>query len=120
MAADHGSNVRQGDITSGYSHSFWIDTVPNLQFDPLRSDLDTDIVIVGAGLAGLSIGYCLTEIGRKVVILEDGAIGSGETGRTTAHIVNALDDRYTEIEKISRGRRSETCCTKPHRGYRLH
>jgi glycine/D-amino acid oxidase-like deaminating enzyme/nitrite reductase/ring-hydroxylating ferredoxin subunit len=57
------------------------------------------VVIVGAGISGLTVGYCLSQAGRKVVIVEDGFIGSGETGRTTAHIVNALDDRYSEIEK---------------------
>lgn len=28
-----------------------------------------------------------------------GIIGSGETGRTTAHITNALDDRYYNLEQ---------------------
>lgn len=35
-----------------------------------------------------------------MIVLEDGLVGSGETGRTTAHLANALDDRYTEIERI--------------------
>jgi glycine/D-amino acid oxidase-like deaminating enzyme/nitrite reductase/ring-hydroxylating ferredoxin subunit len=93
------SDKHQGNLTSGYSHSFWIDSVPILKFEPLQQDLDVDVVIVGAGIAGLTVGYALAQSGREVVILEDGYIGSGETGRTTAHIVNALDDRYTEIEK---------------------
>jgi glycine/D-amino acid oxidase-like deaminating enzyme/nitrite reductase/ring-hydroxylating ferredoxin subunit len=38
--------------------------------------------------------------GKKVAVVEDGNIGSGETGRTTAHLVNALDDRYYELERI--------------------
>ena len=38
--------------------------------------------------------------GKKVVVIDDGAIGRGMTARTTAHIVNALDDRYYEIEKL--------------------
>ena len=36
----------------------------------------------------------------SVVVLEDGEIGSGETGRTTAHLSSALDDRFTELEKV--------------------
>ena len=27
-------------------------------------------------------------------------VGSGETGRTTAHLVNAIDERYYEIERL--------------------
>ena len=32
-------------------------------------------------------------------MIEDGYIGSGETGRTTAHITHALDDRYYNLEE---------------------
>jgi len=35
-----------------------------------------------------------------VILFEDGYIGSGETGRTTAHITHALDDRYYNLEKL--------------------
>ena len=99
MPGNSKSSRSNGDISSGYSHSFWIDSVNGLEFDPLQGDFETDIVIVGAGIAGLSVGYCLSQMGRKVTVLEDGRVGSGETGRTTAHLVNALDDRYFEIEK---------------------
>ena len=34
------------------------------------------------------------------MLLEDGFIGSGETGDTTAHLSNALDDRYYELERL--------------------
>ena len=67
---------------------------------PLKENLETDVVIVGGGLAGISVAYCLTQSGKKVVLVEDGFIGSGETGRTTAHFVTALDDRYYNFEKI--------------------
>jgi Rieske Fe-S protein len=33
-------------------------------------------------------------------VLEDGETASGETGRTTAHLANALDDRFTVLEKL--------------------
>ena len=33
-------------------------------------------------------------------MLDDGPIGGGETGRTTAHLSNALDDRYYELERL--------------------
>jgi glycine/D-amino acid oxidase-like deaminating enzyme/nitrite reductase/ring-hydroxylating ferredoxin subunit len=35
-----------------------------------------------------------------VIVLEDGAVGGGETGRTTAHLSNALDDRYHVLERL--------------------
>jgi glycine/D-amino acid oxidase-like deaminating enzyme/nitrite reductase/ring-hydroxylating ferredoxin subunit len=63
-------------------------------------DKEVDVVIVGGGIAGVSIAYNLARAGKKVAIVEDGFIGSGETGRTTAHLVSALDDRYYELERL--------------------
>lgn len=89
-----------GVLTSGSNISYWTDSVEPIKFKPLDQNLKTDTVIIGGGIAGLSTAYCLAKAGKKVVVVEDGFIGSGETGRTTAHLVNALDDRYGEIERV--------------------
>ena len=94
------NSFEAGDFTSGKNISNWIDSVSPIVFKPLTENLDTDIVIIGGGIAGLSIAYCLTQAGKKVILIEDGFIGSGETGRTTAHIVTALDNRYYILENI--------------------
>jgi glycine/D-amino acid oxidase-like deaminating enzyme len=65
---------------------------------PLERDLEADVCVIGAGMAGLSTAYALMDTGRTVVVLEDGAIGSGESSRTTAHLATAFDDRYTLVE----------------------
>jgi glycine/D-amino acid oxidase-like deaminating enzyme len=67
---------------------------------PLTSDTRTSVCIVGAGIAGMTTAYLLGRAGKAVVVIDDGPIGGGETGRTTAHITAALDDRYVEIEKL--------------------
>ena len=51
----------------------------------------SDIVVIGAGIAGLSTAYLLGCEGRSVVVLDDGLIGGGMTDRTTAHLSNAVD-----------------------------
>ena len=89
----------QAALTSGHHLSYWIDSVAPISFKPLQEDRQTDVVVVGAGISGLSIAYNLAKSGKKVIVLEDGFVGSGETGRTTAHLSNALDDRYSEIER---------------------
>jgi glycine/D-amino acid oxidase-like deaminating enzyme/nitrite reductase/ring-hydroxylating ferredoxin subunit len=58
-----------------------------------------DVVVLGGGIAGLTTAYLVSKSGKKVVVIEDGYIGSGETSRTTAHITHALDDRYYNLEK---------------------
>ena len=57
------------------------------------------MAIVGGGIARLSTAYILSRTGKSVAVLDDGYLGSGETGRTTAHITHALDDRYFNLEK---------------------
>lgn len=80
--------------------SFW-QAEPVPRFEKLHQNLATDVCVIGAGVAGLTTAYELLRAGlRKVTVLEDGVIASGETSRTTAHISNALDDRYTELERL--------------------
>ena len=66
----------------------------------LQDNVRTEVCIIGAGIAGLTTAYLLSREGRSVVVLDDGAIGGGMTGRTTAHLTNAFDDRYTDVEKL--------------------
>ena len=88
------------NITSGGNLSFWFaHTKKPISFEKLNKDLITDILVIGGGIAGLTTAYCLAKEGRKVTLVEDGYIGSGETGRTTAHLTCALDDRYFKLEK---------------------
>ena len=84
---------------SGHTTSVWMAAdVPDLP--TLTHDIRTSVCIVGAGIAGMSSAYLLGRAGRAVVVVDDGPIGGGETGRSTAHITAALDDRYSEIEKL--------------------
>jgi glycine/D-amino acid oxidase-like deaminating enzyme/nitrite reductase/ring-hydroxylating ferredoxin subunit len=87
--------------TSGTTASVWHeDASPVLRTTVLGADVEADVCVVGAGIAGMTTAYLLAKAGRRVVVLDDGPIGGGETGRTTAHFVNALDDRWYEIERL--------------------
>ncbi|MFN2509116.1 MAG: NAD(P)/FAD-dependent oxidoreductase, partial [Chthoniobacterales bacterium] len=85
---------------AGERISLWEATSEAGALNPLRENTRADVCIVGAGIAGLSVAYRLASEGRSVVVIDDGLVGRGMTGRTTAHIVNALDDRYYELEKL--------------------
>ena len=80
--------------------SIWMATANPPSPSPLKESIRTDICIIGAGIAGLTTAFLLGREGRSVVVLDDGMIGGGMTGRTTAHLTNAYDDRYVEIEKL--------------------
>jgi glycine/D-amino acid oxidase-like deaminating enzyme/nitrite reductase/ring-hydroxylating ferredoxin subunit len=86
---------------SGETTSVWMATAEEIESDGhLTEDTSADVVIVGAGIAGMTTAYLLAREGKRVVVLDDGAIGGSMTGRTTAHLVNALDDRYYELERL--------------------
>jgi glycine/D-amino acid oxidase-like deaminating enzyme/nitrite reductase/ring-hydroxylating ferredoxin subunit len=79
--------------------SIWRATSAPLRKPPLTRDLETDVCIVGGGIAGLSCAYLLGRSGRRVVVLDDGPMGGGQTQQTTAHLSNVIDDRFQNIER---------------------
>jgi glycine/D-amino acid oxidase-like deaminating enzyme/nitrite reductase/ring-hydroxylating ferredoxin subunit len=80
--------------------SAWNATAAMPEFAPLDKNVHVDVCIVGGGIAGLSIAYLLTQAGKSVAVLDDGPLAGGMTQMTTGHLVNMLDDRYFELEKL--------------------
>ena len=87
-------------ITREHHESVWQATVPPLDFSRLEQNAATDVVVIGAGIAGLSTAYLLARSGKSVVVLDDGPVAGGMTGVTTAHLTNVIDDRYFQIERL--------------------
>ena len=84
---------------SGQSISIWMNSqAPALP--RLVADVEADVAVVGAGIAGMMTAYLLGRQGKSVVILDDGAIGGGETERSTTHLSNAIDAGYHAIEQL--------------------
>jgi glycine/D-amino acid oxidase-like deaminating enzyme/nitrite reductase/ring-hydroxylating ferredoxin subunit len=97
---------------SGETRSVWMEERV-ADFEPLSRDVRVDVCVVGAGIAGLTTAYLLAKRGREVLVLEDGRIGGGETGRTTAHLSDALDDGYDLLERVH-GRRFARLAAESH------
>jgi glycine/D-amino acid oxidase-like deaminating enzyme len=55
-------------------------------YPKLNQDEEAEVCVVGGGIAGLTTAYMLSTAGHSVVVLEDGQIASGESGRTSAHL----------------------------------
>jgi glycine/D-amino acid oxidase-like deaminating enzyme/nitrite reductase/ring-hydroxylating ferredoxin subunit len=84
---------------TGQSASIWMQAaVP--PYPKPAEDMSVDVCIVGAGIAGMTAAYLLAIEGKSVVVLDDGPIGGGQTERTTAHLSNAIDGQYCEIERL--------------------
>lgn len=79
--------------------SLWIQKRSLLSFPALSENCEVDVCIIGAGISGLTCAYLLSLEGKNVLVVDDGSVAGGETSRTTAHLTNALDDRYYNLEK---------------------
>jgi glycine/D-amino acid oxidase-like deaminating enzyme/nitrite reductase/ring-hydroxylating ferredoxin subunit len=85
------------------SDPVWCGETQPVLFPALEEDLQVDVCVVGAGIAGLSAAYELACAGKSVALLDDGQPGGGMTQASTGHLVSMLDDRYFELEEL-RGR----------------
>jgi glycine/D-amino acid oxidase-like deaminating enzyme/nitrite reductase/ring-hydroxylating ferredoxin subunit len=90
---------RVSPIPAAKNDSVWAATARLPRSRRLSTDAHADVCIVGAGIAGLTTAYLLSQSGKKVVVLDDGPLASGMTHVTTAHLSSAIDDRFTTIEK---------------------
>ncbi len=87
-------------MTNESTPSIWVESVKIPSSKPLASNTECDVVIVGAGIAGMTTAYLLAKSGKNVIVVDDGPVGGGETSHTTAHLTNEIDDRYFEIRRI--------------------
>ncbi|KAI5815658.1 gamma-glutamylputrescine oxidoreductase [Pyronema omphalodes] len=88
--------------TSGYKQPVWISTEPYSnfpKFPKLAGDVKADVVIVGGGIAGISVAYECVKKGVSVALIEARNTLSGESGRTSGHLASSLDDRYYSLIK---------------------
>lgn len=77
----------------------WTQGAPPPRYARIDSDLEVDVAIVGGGLTGITAALLLAEAGKKVAVMEGRRIGSGVSERSTAHVTEAVDTRYTELER---------------------
>ncbi|MEU5591981.1 FAD-dependent oxidoreductase [Streptomyces sp. NPDC020298] len=86
------------------SGSYWLQTAPGPSRPALTEDLDVDVAVIGAGVAGLSTAYELARAGLGVAVLEARRVAAGVTGHTTAK----LTAQHTLIyDKLRRTRGAE-------------
>lgn len=87
------------EIEKDRSSSVWEDEIVLPHCKSLDRNTRTQVCVVGGGIAGLSTAYQLGKRGHKVTLLEGARIGSGQTGRTTAHLTYQLEEMFIDLIK---------------------
>lgn len=77
--------------------SIWTQTCALHERAPLNGDLETEVAVIGAGLAGVLIASALQDAGKRVVILEADRIASGQTRNTTAKLTSQHGAIYRKL-----------------------
>ena len=80
--------------------SIWSKTCDLAPRAPLSGDLETEIAVIGGGMAGVLIAYYLKKAGHQVAILEANRLGSGQTKNTTAKITAQHALKYEKLVKV--------------------
>jgi len=75
----------------------WIDTAPIQKFPKLERNISVDVVVVGAGVTGITAAYLLKKAGSTVALIDRERVASIDTGHTTAHLTYVTDVQLQEL-----------------------
>ncbi|ARS48989.1 FAD-dependent oxidoreductase [Ectopseudomonas hydrolytica] len=75
----------------------WTVSAPKGDFPTLSGHCECEVVVVGAGIAGLSAALALSEAGKSVMVLEAREVGRQVTGLSTAKITTQHALIYREL-----------------------
>lgn len=67
------------------------------RFKKIKDDCKVDVVVIGAGITGVTAAYLLKKTGHTVALLERGRCGGFDTSNTTAHVTCVTDIRLHEL-----------------------
>jgi glycine/D-amino acid oxidase-like deaminating enzyme/nitrite reductase/ring-hydroxylating ferredoxin subunit len=76
---------------------YWSASASTPAFKKIDRDIDVDVIVVGAGITGLTTAYLLVNVGRSVAVLERARCAEIDTGHTSAHLTMVTDVRLSEL-----------------------
>ena len=77
----------------------WMDTAPPRDpYPALPGDLEVDVCVIGAGIAGITAALLLKEAGRTVALIDMHRVAAGVTGYTTAKVTSLHGLIYDELK----------------------
>ncbi len=79
--------------------SLWHATGAVPRYESLRGEHTAGVVVIGAGITGLTAALLLAQRGKNVIVVERETVAGGESGNTTAHITVAIDAGYNYVRR---------------------
>lgn len=80
--------------------SIWINNkIKNDRMSKLDKDIECDVLIIGGGMAGLSVAYQMMNSDKKVVMIEKGKCGMGVTSKNTGKLTWMQGLIYSKLSK---------------------
>lgn len=80
-----------------FPEPYWRESLTFPSFPKLERDLETDVLIVGGGITGITSAYLLSKAGKKVTLIDGSEILNGTTGHTTAKITSQHGAIYDQL-----------------------
>lgn len=81
-------------------YSLWLENIKEENEPILKEDICCDVLIIGAGMTGLSTAYHLKDKNLKIVVVEKNQVGKGISARTTGKITYLQDTVYSDLTAI--------------------
>jgi glycine/D-amino acid oxidase-like deaminating enzyme/nitrite reductase/ring-hydroxylating ferredoxin subunit len=79
------------------TESIWEKVSTPVSYPPLTQDIHADVLIIGAGITGMTAGFELAKAGVTAVIVEAHRAGDGTTGYSTGNLYVPVQPYYQHI-----------------------
>jgi len=93
------SGMPQRTTTHAETLPYWADSASMPTFPKIDHDSEADVVVIGAGITGLTTAYRLLKAGRSVAVLERARCAEIDTGKTSAHLTMVTDTLLSDLVK---------------------
>jgi glycine/D-amino acid oxidase-like deaminating enzyme/nitrite reductase/ring-hydroxylating ferredoxin subunit len=97
------------------TQTVWTTDSQAKKYPSLTADISVDVVIVGAGITGITAAYLLAAAGKQVAVLESRKIAEGTTGSSTGNLyvpvgirLHRLKSKHSSsvLEVVAKSRKS--------------